>query len=620
LEFGICLVIVSWLLVILSVSSWLLIICGSSLAEVKFTSDLTRLGVGARPLGMGKMFTGLSDDLSALYLNPGGLASQDTFQILSMSGQFVNLVNYYTLAASVPLGKGVVGVAYNGAGMGFSTPALNLVEIATGEYRIIPSTTETVSYNYGNSVFSFAYSQTLFRPDLSFGANLKMFMENISGSDTANAKGYDLDLGVLFKPHPSLTLGALGKNVLPASLGGKVVWSTNLEETLPMVLSLGGSLKWDAKRLGEITVGADYELKPTQANTLGLIHAGIEWWPIPLFAARAGIDQDVIGKDSGTALETTNNFTSGVSLKIADFRFDLAYHRYNDVTANDTYYFSLGYRASKLVPLTVLSPADKLITNEVTVMVRGKVEHPKIKSIKINDQIVAVKKGSFEAEVSLMLGKNTIWVSGLDEKGKAIKSVKLRVLRLKKFADVPSDYWAREAIELLGTLNIMPGFSNDTFRPEEKITRADYLINLLNVGKTPPATELKPFPFKDIKLTDKFAPYAKAGYDEKLILGYPDKTFRPLKLVNRLEGTILAVRFSKFSLAEVRERPYEDISARHWAIKEITTAKEKSMLKFVLENFYPKKDLTRAELAVMLSKTPKVAAQIEELLNFEIGY
>ena len=38
-------------------------------------------GAGARSLALGKAFTGLADDASAIYYNPGGLAFQNPLQI-----------------------------------------------------------------------------------------------------------------------------------------------------------------------------------------------------------------------------------------------------------------------------------------------------------------------------------------------------------------------------------------------------------------------------------------------------------------------------------------------------------------------------------------------------------
>lgn len=596
-----------------------ILLAGLCLADdVKFTSDITRLGVGARPLGMGKMFTGLSDDISSIYLNPGGLANIENVQALTMFGKFVNMVNYYTVAAAFPTGYGTLGIGYAGAGFGFNTPVLNLVEIATGEYRVIPSSTESVSYNYNNSAMAFSYGTTLFRPDLSFGAALKMFTENISGTAGGNARGYDLDFGVLFKPNQTLTLGFLGKNFLPASLGGKVVWGNNVEESMPASFVAGGSLK--LKLLGEMILGADYETRPTQANVPALWHLGAEWWPVPLLALRGGVDQDVVGRGDGAELKAANNPTYGVSLKAGDFRFDYAYHRYNDIASNDTQYFSIVYEAPSLVPIDLKAPRDKLVTDEAVILFKGKVNDTRIKILKINDQTVALDpKRMFTAEVEARVGKNTFWVSGFDEKGKKIAGLRRRVLRLRSYSDVAGDFWAKEPIEYAGTLGLMTSYPDGTFKPNDKVRRMSLVIDLLSIDPLP-APKAKKLPFKDVTPRKWFSSLLGTAYSEKLARGYPDKTFKPWKSATRLEGIIFAVRYARYDLPEVLERPYEDIPARYWAIKEITAAKEKSMLEFVSEKLDPKKNLTRAELAAVLSKTPKVMEKIDELLNFGTGY
>jgi hypothetical protein len=566
---------------------------------------------------MGKMFTGLADDISAMYLNPAGLAYVSDPQVLSMSGRFVNLVNYLTLATVFPSNFGTLGIGYTGAGLGFSSPVLNLVEVATGEYRVIPSTNEVLSYDYNNYVLAFPYAVHL-RDDLSFGASLKFFNESISGSTAGTAFGYDVDLGLMFRPNDMLTLGVLGKNFLPESMGGKVTWSTGIEEPIPSSVNVGGSLK--LKSLGDFIVGADYEFKPTQSYMPGFWHTGVEWWPVETFALRTGIDQDVIGSGTGTGFDVASNPSAGVSLQYGSFRFDYAYHRYNDIAANDTHYFSLVYKSPEFVPLYISTPRDELVTREMTVVIQGEARDFRIKSIRINDRKINIENGKFEAEVSLMLGKNTIWVEALDNGDNTMETKRLRVLRLSRFSDVPSDYWAVEPIEQLGTLFIMPGFTDGTFQPEGTIKRADLLINLLNIDRIPPAADLEPFPFTDIKTKDWVAPYAKAGFDEKLVLGYPDGTFRPTRMINRAEGTTMAVRYAEYPLESAQERPYEDISTRYWAIDNIYTAKQHKMLWFITQYFFPGDSLTRAEQAAIISQTPKVAAKVNALLNFDQGY
>ena len=234
---------------------------GLSLAqEIKFSSDITRLAVGARPLGMGKTFCGLADDISAMYLNPAGLAFLAAPQALSLSGKFVNTVNYFTLAGATPASIGTLGIGYTSAGIGFSAPNLNLVEIATGEYRVIPSSNESVSFDYQNQVLAFTYGTTFFRENLAFGTTLKLFSENISGSSNGSSLGKDLDIGLLFKPNAYINLGLVAQNVLPVEQGGKITWDTGQKEAIPTTITLGTNIKLTTS--GELNLGADYSYQP----------------------------------------------------------------------------------------------------------------------------------------------------------------------------------------------------------------------------------------------------------------------------------------------------------------------------------------------------------------------
>ena len=56
----------------------------------KIANDPSRIGVGARILGMGKSYVGLADDVSGIFIDPAALASVKDWQITSMSGNFIN--------------------------------------------------------------------------------------------------------------------------------------------------------------------------------------------------------------------------------------------------------------------------------------------------------------------------------------------------------------------------------------------------------------------------------------------------------------------------------------------------------------------------------------------------
>ncbi len=70
-------------------------------------------GAGARALGMGRAFTGLADDVAAIYYNPAGLAQQNPFQISLMHVTLFYDTMYDFAAASYPVsGIGTFGLAY----------------------------------------------------------------------------------------------------------------------------------------------------------------------------------------------------------------------------------------------------------------------------------------------------------------------------------------------------------------------------------------------------------------------------------------------------------------------------------------------------------------------------
>ncbi|MFA5113709.1 MAG: S-layer homology domain-containing protein [Candidatus Margulisiibacteriota bacterium] len=602
----------------------LLAVCLAARAEdVTITSDITRLGVGARPLGMGKTFTGMWDDLSTMYVNPGGVGTIKDLQVLSMSSTFANAVEYLTLATAVPTPYGVFGAGFSGSGLGFDTPVFNLVEIATGEYRIIPSTNETVSYDYNSSVVALTYGNQFWRPELTVGTTLKFFGEKIGGSTSANANGFDLDLGLLYRHDPSWAFGLAGKNVLTKEMGGVIRWSSGKSEILPINYLVGFDHQRQLGRFGLLNAALDYEYKPELTSAPGFWHVGLEWWPIETFALRGGVDQDVVGRGDGLSLNATNNLTAGMSLNFSGVRFDYAFHQYNHLAANDTHYFSLAYLhpTPRDYPIDLGQPQDKSVIDRPSVTFRGKTRNPAVSVIKVNNRValLSTRERTFEAEVPLELGKNSIWLASYDKKGKLLEKRRIRVLRLTSFNDVPDDHWAKLPIEELATLDLISGFPDGTYRPNETLKRAHFLVKVMQLGNIATA-EPAPMPFSDIRVRQPVAPFVKSGYNRRLVLGYPDQTFRPSSTTSLVEAILVTVRYSNLPTAEVLERPYDDISGRHWAIKEITAAKQNKFLDFAGAKLDPKQDFTRASFAAIIAKSPPVAARIKGLLDFESGY
>lgn len=617
----------------------LLFLIPAACAQTKVANDPTRIGVGARLLGMGKAYVGLADDISSIFLNPSGLSNLDNWQATSMSGKFINEVNYLCFSGAYPVVKyGNFSVGYVGSDIGFTGPAATF-EVVDG-IRIIPSSTEGVSYNYKNAVLLFGWGRKLkdlnvkYLEPLAVGATLKVFSQGLSGPGISGgtANGYEMDLGAQYKPFSAFQFGGVVQNALPASMGGKIIWASGNEESLPSVFKLGSNLKvWGEGGLWQfrdytLNVNLDYDFTPLRPNLPSLWHTGAEWSPVSMLDVRLGIDQDIVGKGGGV-LEVANNLTYGIGLFTNGWRFDYAYHQYYSIPENDTHYFSLSYgiwrKKPQIDPIVITSPKDKSILYDEKVKVTGLINDNNIKKIMINRSEAAFIKNTnnFEVEIPLTITKNPILAEGLNSQGKIIATCKVRVLRLLTFKDLEATYWAKNPVEYLATLGIVNGYPDRTFRPLGWINRAEFITMMVRIkGITVEAVTQKPF--KDVEIKHWAAGYIKIGTTMGFVKGYPDGTYGPSRRINRAEGVSVAARFAALGLeGPVYEAPFADIPGRHWAIKEIYAAKSAGLLKYLEgQPFEPSKDLTRGETSEILSRTKYVSDKVDLLLDWGKGY
>jgi len=599
-------------------------------------TDPSRIGVGARVLGMGKGYVGLADDLSGIFINPSALATVSNLQMTSMSGKFINEYNYVNFGAAVPTNFGGIGIGYVTSGISFLGISTT-IEVIDG-VRIVPVSSEGQTYSFNNSVFLLSWGRELEKISglrmlnyFSVGATWKIFALNLSGPSLsgATASGSELDIALNYNPSTIFSAGLVIQNVLPGSTGGKITWANGTEENLSSIIKTGISFRLlgeeGLRRAGnhELILNLDYDFAPLRPALPTLIHTGLEWTPITFLSIRMGIDQDYVG--SGVGLVPGDDFTAGVGLNLRQFRFDYAFHQYNKIAQNTTHYFSLTYGVTKDKYLEVKEESisvnleEQGIVYSEVVTFEGELLTREIRTLSINDVEIPIRDRKFIATVRPRLGKNSFVIFGHNRRGEIVENKVVKMLRLKTFGDIGPGHWAKEPIEQIATLGVMEEVEAGLFMPDEELYRADALMDMLRVKKVA-TEEVVTSPFTDVKAKDWVAPFVAAGHKTELVKGYPDLTFRPWNSINRVEGVIMATRLSSLDEPDVQERPYEDIMGRYWAIKEITAAKQAGYLSFVLENFYPKQMLTRAEDAVILSKSKYVSKKIDEMMNWGEGY
>ena len=104
------------------------------------------------------------------------------------------------------------------------------------------------------------------------------------------------------------------------------------------------------------------------------------------------------------------------------------------------------------------------------------------------------------------------------------------------FTDVPADYWAHDYIEGLAKSDVISGFGDGTFRPNDPVTRAQFAAILRQAFlKSQPATAQS---FKDVPANYWAANAISAARSAGFLSGYPDNTFKPNDRIVRVQALV----------------------------------------------------------------------------------
>jgi hypothetical protein len=167
---------------------------GSYAQAPKYSNEFLAIGVGARSLGMANSQTGISNDVTAAYWNPAGLANQASdMQIGLMHNEYF---------------AGIAKYDYGGFSMKLDTAAVIGISVIRMGIDDIPNTINLYdnqgNINYNNiSTFSaadyafvFSYARKSRIKGLSYGGNVKLIYRQIGSF--AKAYGFGLDVGVQY--------------------------------------------------------------------------------------------------------------------------------------------------------------------------------------------------------------------------------------------------------------------------------------------------------------------------------------------------------------------------------------------------------------------------------------
>jgi hypothetical protein len=103
--------------------------------------------------------------------------------------------------------------------------------------------------------------------------------------------------------------------------------------------------------------------------------------------------------------------------------------------------------------------------------------------------------------------------------------------------------WAEPFIKVLIDKNIILGYPDGTFKPDQPVTRAEFAALLNKAFELPPVRES--LAFKDVPGNYWAAPVIQKAYRSGFLTGYPNQTFAPRQNIIRIESLVSLANGSK---------------------------------------------------------------------------
>lgn len=188
------------------------------------------------------------------------------------------------------------------------------------------------------------------------------------------------------------------------------------------------------------------------------------------------------------------------------------------------------------------------------------------------------------------------------------------------FQDLGTVSWAEDEIHYLADGGIINGYSDTVFGPKDMITRAQATVLLVNaLYPNEVAEELNQFP--DVEEGLYYTNAIRIATEKNLIAGYVDGSFRPDDKITRAETASLINRAFAVKKGD-RNVTFTDAlgwSKEHI----LNLASNGIIAGYADGSFGPNKEISRAEFAVIIARTiepgfiPPVNQEVDQATQFE---
>lgn len=141
-----------------------------------------------------------------------------------------------------------------------------------------------------------------------------------------------------------------------------------------------------------------------------------------------------------------------------------------------------------------------------------------------------------------------------------------------RFTDVHSNTWYGTAVSTLAAKGIVNGYQDGSFRPDQAVSRSEFIVMVLRyAGITPYTTNRN---FRDVSQSHWAVDYIQTAAQLGLISGYPDGTFRPEQYLTRAEAVTILNKISERAECMLTDKTvaFSDVPVNYWAYRDIMLA------------------------------------------------
>jgi uncharacterized surface protein with fasciclin (FAS1) repeats len=194
------------------------------------------------------------------------------------------------------------------------------------------------------------------------------------------------------------------------------------------------------------------------------------------------------------------------------------------------------------------------------------------------------------------------------------------------FPDVAPDYWARPFIQALAARNVISGFPDGNFRPEEPVDRAEFAAMIANAFQGNPSRQLAENQFSDVP-GDYWASSAiREAYETGFLSGYPNGEFQPNQEIPKVQAIVALANGLNLTSANPTSGDlntyYTDANAiPEYAVGPVTVATQGNLVVNYpnVQQLNPNRPLTRAEAAALIYQALVRSGQAPPIASNEIA-